>query len=284
MAESQDPELPIWDYSREPTAELTTTADILKPWTRPLSALVDEARIHYTNNGLHTTSVDAANVVMIDTKLHARAFDAYNLENELTVGADLSSVNGTIRSARMNHGDTLDVSVSPDELRAVIERDEYGETITTNDAMQLIDPNSIRQEPELPDLLNEHSEDYGEVTLPLDALDSVVSHVLDESGYVGFTSSDGDLHAVPTLKDAEYGNRSSAAAIEGRGVGVDGGAIYSGGYIKDILTALSRARVDDVTLAYGEELPVYFEATRTDDDDNVIMETTFMAAPRVSHD
>jgi hypothetical protein len=60
-----------------------------------------------------------------------------------------------------------------------------------------------------------------------------------------------------------------------------GEAAYSLDYVSDIVSALKEAKVDDVTIRWDAEMPIYFEFRRTEDE-TVLYDGEFMIAPRVS--
>jgi proliferating cell nuclear antigen len=276
QATSDHDDLPIWDHVSEPVVTIACGGDGIKPFLRPISKLIDEAKFRFTDDGVSVRAVDAANVAIVDTTLYAAAFNRYERDRDLTVGATLSSFNGIVKRARKRKDDELTLTASRDELRSNIRREADGVMLATSDATRTIDPDSIRQEPDIPDLRGSDEYDYGNVDLPLSAFTEAASHVLDAFDHIGFRSVDGDLLVEPVSAKVD----SRGVRLEGQGIGVEGAALFSGDYMESIVAGLKSADVDRVTLAYAPESPVYLEAERTEDG-KTVQEITFMMAPRV---
>jgi proliferating cell nuclear antigen len=276
QATSDTDDLPIWDHVSDPVVTIECGGDDIKPFFRPISKLVDEAKLRFSDEGVSVRAVDPANVALIETQLHPGAFERYECEEELTVGATLPSANGIVKRARKQQDDELTLTASRDELRASIRRETDGVVLATTDATRTIDPDSIRQEPDIPDLRESDEIEYGGVELPLSAFGEATSHVLDAFDHVGFKSVDGDLLVEPVSADVE----TRGVRLEGQGVGVEGLSNYSGDYMEDILAGLKSADVDRVSVAYAPESPIYLDAERTEDGE-VVQETMFMMAPRL---
>jgi len=106
-----------------------------------LTPLVDECKLHMGDDGWHVTCVDPANVAMADwVNLPPRGFEHYEAPGAATVGVNLEKLE--------DYTDPADGD-DPIELRLDMEtrklRIQYGATET---AMGLIDPESIRKEPD----------------------------------------------------------------------------------------------------------------------------------------
>lgn len=129
--------------------------DSLLDALEPVTTLVDEAKIHVTENGLFTKAVDPANVGMVDMHLDADAFEMLTLPDgtdELVLGVNLNRLTRQVK----------DINSEPvgDEAQTLhIDLDESTRKITMwanpgsmEFTMALIDPDSIRQEPDIPDM------------------------------------------------------------------------------------------------------------------------------------
>lgn len=277
QATSDHDDLPIWDHVSEPVVTIACGGDDIKPFLRPVSKLVNEAKFRFTDGGVSVTAVDAANVAIVDTQLYPEAFGQYERDRDLTVGATLSSVNGIVKRARKRKDDQLTLTASRDELRSNIRRESDGVMLRTCDATRTIDPDSVREEPDIPDLRNSDKYDYGSVDLPLSAFTEAASHVLDAFDHIGFRSVDGDLLVEPVSAKVD----SRGVRIEGQGIGVEGAALFSGDYMGSIVSGLKSADVDRVTVAYAPESPIFLEAERTVDGETV-QDIRFMMAPRIT--
>jgi hypothetical protein len=52
-------------------------------------------------------------------------------------------------------------------------------------------------------------------------------------------------------------------------------------YVRDYAKAVKKAKVDTLTLAWGDEYPVFMQYERTDSEDNVMYEGQMVVAPRI---
>ena len=118
-------------------------ADILSDALAPVTALVNECKMQVDSDGLQITAVDPANVGMVDMELDAAAAASWSADGD-TLGLNLvrfGDVLGMADSDEMVH---LDLDPETRTLGIAIGGLDYTQA--------LIDPDSIRQEPDIPDL------------------------------------------------------------------------------------------------------------------------------------
>jgi len=265
-------DLPVWDTVRDPTVELETSGTVIKPFADILGRFLKDARLYFTDSGLSVTATDASNVVLVDMQLPASAFDDYDIMKETAIGVHISSLRGCIRRARMGSNDSLTLSVSPDELRATVRRDD----MVTTDATRLIDPDSIREDPNLPDIREHEDYDYDSTDFDIDRFAEGVSHVLDATEYVGFGTQDGQF-----IMESETDTTTSGVRFEDIEPDNDFHAVFSGDYMADIVTACKKTRADDATVWCSDEAPLFVEIDRELDGD-VALDVSIMLAPRIT--
>jgi len=265
-------ELPVWDTVRDPTVEIETSGTVLKPFADVLGKFLKEARIYCTEDGLSVTATDAANVVLVDMQIPASTFDDYDVTEDTAIGVHISALRGCIRRARMGTDDTLTLSVSPDELRATVRRDD----MVTTDATRTIDPDSIREDPNLPEIREHEDYDYGSTDFDIDRFAEGVSHVLDATEYVGFGTQDGQF-----IMESETDTTTSGVRFEDIEPDNDFHAVFSGDYMADIVTACKKTRADDATVWCSDEAPLFVEVDR-EIDDTLALDMSLMLAPRIS--
>jgi len=269
---AEKPDLPVWDTVRDPTVEIETNGTVLKPFADILGTFLQTARLNFTDEGLSVIGTDVSNVVLVDMELPAGAFDDYESMESTTIGVDTSALRGCIRRARMGTDDTLTLSVSPDELRTTIRRD----SMVTTDATRLIDPNSIRERPNDPNIREYEDFDYAPVEFNIDTFREGVSHVLEAAEYVTFGAQDGAY-----TMESETDTTTSGVRFEDIKPDNDFQTIYSGDYMEDIITACKKARAETVTVWCSDEAPLFVEIGR-EIDGNVALEVTIMLAPRAT--
>ncbi|MCD6468009.1 MAG: hypothetical protein J7L32_01680, partial [Thermoplasmata archaeon] len=62
-----------------------------------LLAVVDEARFKITGEGISVHAIDAAHVSTVSLNLSEKAFTSYNADREITIGANLTRLNGMLK-------------------------------------------------------------------------------------------------------------------------------------------------------------------------------------------
>lgn len=229
--------------------ELRAPASVVKPIFAYADALVDELKLHVATDGIAYEVVDPPNVAMCNLAVPAPAFETYDVAEATTVGINTSRMRDALRAGRQRQDDEIHLSYANRNLSTTVQREYDGTNMDLQTTIATIDPDSVRQEPDLPELELPASATIQRSMLrdAVDAVDAVSSHVR-------FTTTDGDL----TISGE--GNTDSASAVVG-GV-VDGGpadSIFSLDYLKGLNTMLAAVDTDEVTLKLGEEFPVIVE-------------------------
>jgi proliferating cell nuclear antigen len=264
-------DLPVWDTVRDPTVEIETSGTVLKPFADILGMFLKEVRLRYTEDGLSVTATDASNVALIDLQLPADAFNSYDLTRETAIGISVSSLRGCIRRARMHTDDTLSLSVSPDELRATVRRDD----MVTTDATRTIDPDSVREDPTLSRIRDSDDFNYAPTTFDIGKLTEGVSHVLDAAEYVRFGSQDGKF-----IMEAETDITTTGVRFEDIEPNNNFHAIFSGDFMSEISAACKKTRAETATVWCADEAPLFVEINREIDGD-LALDVSMMLAPRI---
>lgn len=254
-------------------------------------ALVDEAKVHLNADYVTIRAVDPANVGMFDVDIYPAAFDAYEHAGEhVTIGTNLDLLTSQLSSARMGKrsADAVALTVSPGRTVIDIERG-YGETTVTRRSELLnLDPDSIREEPDLPDL----QLDY-EATVDAQAFKDVVEHVNRAHDHVSLIEGDGHLHVGGSKKaDSDEGAvvTGSEATFEDAASALHDGAtagatsLFSMDYMLDMARGLKAAKVDHVTVEWGDEFPCRLRFERWDADDKCLYDGLYLLAPRIQSD
>lgn len=123
--------------------EAIVAADTLDTFFEHADALVDECKLRLESDALRTTFVEPANVAMGDVELDADAFETYHTEGGV-IGLRIDTVRDVLS---LVDGDAL-VHLWLDAETRKLELKAGGLEYT----LGLIDPDSIRQEPDLPEL------------------------------------------------------------------------------------------------------------------------------------
>lgn len=269
----------LFDTDGETVAEITTDGATLKPFVNAVRQVVDECRVHFEPDGLRVTAVEPSNVLMINAHLPADAFERYALPNgdDRAIGVNVASFRHAIRRARMGHDDTLELRVAERRLYAHVDRAyDDGTTLVTEDQTDLIDPNSIRMEPEIPDL------PLTELALSHEAFVDATEYAdADFSDYIEYTVVDGELH-VSTKGDTAASKARLAGVASPDTDGLHG--LYSSDFLRTVLDAVGKAKADGVTVELGDAFPLRVSFERTDADGEVTLRGETLLAPRVRKD
>lgn len=106
---------------------------------------VEEVKVHFNDDGFHVNVCDASNVALIrPSHLSADAFEHYDAPGSVTIGVNLSKLIDFLNPASPD--DLVEFAVDMETRKLQL---HYGGGGLN---MSLIDPDAIRQEPDLPDL------------------------------------------------------------------------------------------------------------------------------------
>lgn len=267
--------------------EIETDGRFIRPMFNIPDALVSEGRFRFTEDGLTASMVDPANVGMCEFRVPAEAFGEYeyNADGPLYVGLILDTVSSHLRDARMGKETTDAVSLRIDGTmtRVAITRDYARCEVERTDEWLNIDPDSVRESPELPDLDLPYKAE-----VDVQALADVVKHVDSFEDHVKVAERDGELVLSGAAKNSD-GELAQATEARFHGVteptreDVETGvsSLFSLEYIKDFVDGLRFAKADSVTLYWGDEFPIRMVFERTDEDDRLLYEGEYMMAPRL---
>src|SRR6056297_3305200 len=238
------------------------SAETLTSALDSVSVLVDECKIHLEEDGLEIRAVDPANVGMVDLRLDAAAFESYETDGGL-IGVNLSRLEDIAGMADAGQLVHLDLDEETRKLHISIDGLEY--------TLALIDPDSIREEPDLPDLdLAANIVIEGrDIDRAVTAADMVSDHIelgVDESREVFYVRAQGDTDDVNLELDA--GDLIDLVAGEAE-------SLFSLDYLKDMNKAIPKDA--EIEMELGEEFPVKMHFDIAEGDGTV----TYMLAPRI---
>jgi len=255
------------DSPGDDVAEIEADAETLK---RTLNGIVnvDETKIHFAPDCIGTTYVDPANVMMGSLTIPREALDTYVNYEDAVVATSTTMLDDALRPARVTASDSVALSAREMQMEATVERDYAdGSTTTYRNVWKCIDPESVRQEPDIPNLdLQTVDVDVGQLHDAINVLDTPYSEI-------HVTSTDDGL--VLSGHDDTSGGEVTIHGDYPKAIN----SIFSVDYLADIADAVKTLQPNDVTLGLGEEIPMKLEWERDDGINGV-----YMLAPRVQRD
>jgi proliferating cell nuclear antigen len=238
------------------------SASTLRDALDSVSVLVEECKVRLNEDGLSIRAVDPANVGMVDLSLDAAAFESYEADGGV-IGVDLARLEDI--AGMGNAGDLVHLELDEQTRKLHIRIDGLSYTLA------LIDPDSIRQEPDIPDLdlPAEIVVEGNQLNRGITAADMVSDHInlrVDESAETFHIEAEGDTDDV----DFEVGSEELIHLEAG-----PADSLFSLDYLKDMNRAIPGDA--EVTVELGEEFPVKLHYEFAEG----LGQVTFMLAPRI---
>ncbi|MFB6304245.1 MAG: DNA polymerase sliding clamp [Haloferacaceae archaeon] len=245
--------------------EAIVDAGTLRDALDSVGVLVDECKIRLNEDGIGIRAVDPANVGMVDLSLDAAAFESYEAD-EGVIGVNLNRLEDIAGMA--NSGDLVHLELDEETRKLHIRIDGLSYTLA------LIDPDSIRQEPDIPDLDLSATivVEGAQLNRGITAADMVSDHIrlrVDPDAESFFIEAEGDTDDV----NLELGREDVIDLKPG-----PADSLFSLDYLKDMNKAIPSDA--EVTVELGEEFPVKLHYDFAEGLGNV----TFMLAPRIQSD
>jgi DNA polymerase III sliding clamp (beta) subunit (PCNA family) len=263
-------EFRLFDTPGAEIAKIVTDGATIKPFLNAINVVNDEVKLRVTPDGLKVTVNDPGNVFITHAELPGSAFERYELNTEGVIGVAVPELQSAVRRARKNSDDTLTLSIRDHELTATVERG-YGEhDVVSQSTLSLIDPDSVREEPNLPSI------EYGlSISLAYDAFMDALGYGLEAAKHVWIETKPVNQHGSALYIGAETDIRSEHAAISGIETDAAVESKYSVNYMSDLRQGLKEVNTEAVNIRTDTEYP--FEATAKSD----TLAVTYAVAPRI---
>jgi proliferating cell nuclear antigen len=241
------------------------SAETLRGALDSVSVLVDECKINLNEDGLAIRAVDPANVGMVDLTLDVEAFESYETDGGV-IGVNLARLEDFVGMADSDQLVQLELDEETRKLHVRIDGLEG--------TLALIDPESIRKEPDIPDLDLPATVvvEGRDIDRAVKAADMVSDHIAlgvdadEEVFYVDAEGDTDDVHLTLTREDL-----IDLVAGEAR-------SLFSLDYLKDMNKAIPKDA--EVEIELGEEFPVKLHFDIAEGKGQV----TYMLAPRIQSD
>jgi proliferating cell nuclear antigen len=202
---------------------------------------------------------------MVDLELAAAAFESYETDGGV-IGVNLDRLEDIVGMADSDQLVHLELDEETRKLHISLDGLEY--------TLALIDPDSIRQEPDLPelDLSAEIVIEGRDIDRAVTAADMVSDHIalgVDPDAEEFYVDAEGDTDDV----HLELGREDLIDLTAG-----EARSLFSLDYLKDMNKAIPKDA--EVTMELGEEFPVKMHFGFAEGDGHV----TYMLAPRIQSD
>ena len=247
------------------TVAAIVDVDDLSDALEPVSALVDECKIRVEDDGIQIRAVDPANVGMVDMSLDARAFESYEGDGEV-LGVDLERLEDVLSMGESRDLVHLELDAETRKLHIEIDGLEY--------TLALIDPDSIRQEPDIPDLdlAGTYLFEGKHLSRAVRAADLCSDHIAIEarSDDELVFAAEGDTDDVEVTLGQDELESGELDVDECR-------SLFSLDYLKDMSKPIGDSAV---TMHVGDEFPVKFRYYGADGK----LTVTNLLAPRIQSD
>ena len=243
----------------EPTdanVSLKATADVIKPVFQYPSHLIDEMKVRFEEDRIGFDAVDPANVAMVGMTVPAGVFENYE-SGGAEHGMNISTVKSALRAGRKSEGDVIKMETAGTRMQTAVKRDYAGTQMDLCDDLRLIDPDSIRDEPEMPDLDFE-----AEATVPRKAFEAGLEQVDKYSDAMELRNVGSDLvlskpgAAVEERNEEDEEDYSGAILRDVVDADEDVCSWFSLDYLKDSTKAFAAVGADELTIKFGDEIPI----------------------------
>ncbi|WP_435078507.1 DNA polymerase sliding clamp [Halococcus sp. AFM35] len=230
-----------------------------------VSVLVEECKLHLNDDEIAIRAVDPANVGMVDLTLSADAFESYEADGGV-IGVNLSRLQDIAGMAGSDDLVHLELDEETRKLHISIDGLEY--------TLALIDPDSIRQEPDIPDLdlpakIVLEGRDIDRAVTAADMVSDHIALGVDEDAEQFYVDAEGDTDDVHFELDTEDLIDLTPGPAH---------SLFSLDYLKDMNKAIPGDA--EVTIDLGEEFPVKLHFAVAETEGSV----TYMLAPRIQSD
>jgi proliferating cell nuclear antigen len=268
MSESQ--QRTIFGEELDELVNVETTGRVIRPFKRMLDQIAKEYKIHFSSDGVDVYVMEPARVSAIEIHAPVSAFESFEVESETTIGVNSGGLGSALRHARYAKTSDDNVSITADArtLETEVNR-QIGDTqATVTEQTELIDPDSLREEPNIPD----GDTDVSVSIDPQTFIDTI--KLLDTTSKADKFKLGADSGSIIFQQEGDVQRRNIDLEVAPSGVAE--WTLFSPSYLEDIANALQSGYVDNLTLRWAEDYPIFAEFEREDTYHGQIM-----VAPRI---
>jgi len=249
----------------ETVAEGLIASGTLQQFVDTLTPLVSEANVHFTDDGLTVHVVDPANAASyVPVELSDSAFESYDAPGEVRIGVPLTTLDERLGPA--NSDDLVNIAVDMETRKLELRYRNIEQ------AVMLIDPDAVRQEPDMPDIdlpnmVTIEGRQFAEAVTVADLVsDHVTIEGVPEDKEFRFVAEGDTDDSVVT-----FGREETIAAD----VVEPAETILSLPYLEEFTKPMPDSA--EVEIQFGDEYPIIFEYETCDGNLSVVG----LLAPRI---
>jgi len=225
-----------------------------------ITCVAQEAKLRVREDGISVKTVDPANVSMVSVNFPPEAFDRWTFGGDCTVGLNMVRLSDAVGFAHKGQGtdggDPVTWTVNPQEQKTAVTVDRDGLSMT--ERWTTIDPDNVRQEPDIPDLSHNLTATADPSTL---ALRDGVNYLYDQQRQHVRVKPDPDNDTTLLLTAEGDTGESTLSFPESVFPDSQTGqnapeSYYSMDYLRDMVSAVHLSRMSKVTLKWGAEYPL----------------------------
>lgn len=234
----------------------------LWPFVRVVHSIVDECKLQSDGETFSVRAIDPANVGMVDVEFDPDT----SIPWTETLGINMKYLSGRLQNKPRTSNNSVDVELDMALPYGSINVSEEvdGRTYHLSERLGLIDPHSIREEPDFPDL-----ETDATVDLPVKRLYDFLRNK-PQDNHLEFDSYGAQVRIGERGDTTDY----TAALTFEEDVG-EAEAMYSPDYLKSIFKGLNAVGIETVTAKWADEFPIRFFFEEGN------LSGMFMLAPRI---
>lgn len=242
-------------------ASQETLADFIDP----VDKLVYECKLHLNEDGLNVRAVEPANVGMVRSDLDADGFESYEASGGL-LGLNVNRFVDVLGMA--DAGELVHLQLDEETRKLHID------TANIEYTMALIDPDTVRSEPDLPDLdlpaeVVIEGNQFDQMITAADVISDHLSFGLDAAKEMFYMYSEGDTDDVRVEYDRDEVIDMQAGEAH---------SLFSLDYLKDMNKAIGSDV--ELSMSIGEEFPIEMAFETAEGHGDV----QYMLAPRIQAD
>lgn len=264
---SETTQTTVFGEPLEETISFTTTGRVIRPFKQMIDQIADEYKLQF-DDGIHVSVVDSANVMMGSFSLKESALETADLD-ETIIGASSTALGNIFQHARYGAttDDTIQVVGNAEHLESTVQKTVGDTEATFTERSAVIDPMSIRETPDIPDIDTTVSVDID----PRAFIE--VLNTLDDGIPTQLRAIDGEMQ----IKQKGEVDSSHVSLLTDATADVEEWTFYTTKYLNSIAKGLHSGYVDDVTLRWSEEIPLFVEFEREG-----LYNGVHVIAPRIS--